>query len=143
MDKLFDIFNSSQINYDKDSRCAITETNGQIDRLNEMQSWISSLEIMDMKRSLPCIFSWQLNTESLKCLWEDVHNTYQLKNLMTNRLNQDSLENLFSTLRNAVGNSDTPTCQLFKKIINGKMSNNILQQSVKGNCLNDTMPILQ
>lgn len=52
-------------------------------------------------------FGWQLNIESLKCLGEDVHNTYLFKYLMTDRLSQDSLENLFSTLRNAGGNSDT------------------------------------
>ena len=61
---------------------------------------------------------------------------------MTNKLNQDALENLFSTIRNAGGNSDAPTCQIFKKLINGMMSNDIFQ-SVRANYVDDAIPILQ
>ena len=68
---------------------------------------------------------------------------HNYKYLMTNRLNQDALKNLFSTIRNAGGNSDAPTCQIFKKLINGMISNHIFQSSVRTNCVDDAIPILQ
>lgn len=143
MDKLFDLFNSCQINHFKSSKCAISEKNGQFERLVEFESWINSLEVIGTKRPLPCISGWRLNLASIKLLWEDVHLNHNYKYLMTNRLNQDALENVFSTIRNAGGNSDAPTCQIFKKLINGMMSNHIFQSSVRANCLDDAMPILQ
>lgn len=88
IDKLFDKINSCQVHHCKDSRCAIIDTNGLI----ELHYLISSLKIIGSKRSLLCIFGWQLNNESLKCLSEDLRSTYQFKDLMTKRLNQDSRE---------------------------------------------------
>lgn len=143
MDKLFDTFNSSQINHYKDNKCAIAEIINQLNGLDDFERWISSWQIIGTKRVIPCISGWKLNIASLKLLWHDVHDNYQYKYLMTNRLNQDCLENLFNTIRNAGGNNDTPTAQIFKKLINGMMSNNIMQTAVKGNCLDDAMPMLQ
>lgn len=52
MDNL-DIFSICQINHQKDIRYATRETNRQIAKLEDFKSWISSLEVMGTKRSLP------------------------------------------------------------------------------------------
>ena len=83
MDKLFDLFNSCQINHFKSSKYAISVGNGQLDRPIESESWINSWQRIGTKRSLLCISGWRLNIASIKLLWEDVHINHNYKYLMT------------------------------------------------------------
>lgn len=137
------MFNSSQIYHFKSNKCAITDDNNQLKDLNYNESWLYSLEIIGTNKYIPCIAGCKLNIASLRSLLEDVNSNHNFKYLLTSRLNQDSLENVFSIIRNAGGHKDSPTAQNLIKIISGMMTNNIMQNSVRGNCIDDATSILE
>ena len=109
MDRLFNTFNSSNLNSHQCMGHAISENSGHMEFLNESLIFLNSL-IPLAKRQVPCLTGWKISINSLKSLWHELSNE-NFSFLLTNRLNQDCAENLFSIIRGKGGGKGQPRCQ--------------------------------
>lgn len=161
MDRLFDIFNSSGLDSHKLEKMPVLPDDRQIKVLEEeFLPWLKSIKVQRPERkkakastkksvksedkldTTPCIMGWRQNIACLRLLWEDLKRL-GFEYLLTRRLDQDCLENFFGSVRNSGGHNDHPTSSAFHVIINGIITNNIMQVAVAGsNCEND-MPVLE
>lgn len=95
-----------------------------------------------LQKNLPCVEGWKHNISSFKSLRQDVRINYNFSYLLTNRLKQDALEKLFSIIRNAGGNSDSPIFPKFNTFLKESMNSQFFEKSFHGNCLEDGNEIL-
>ncbi|CAI6366619.1 unnamed protein product [Macrosiphum euphorbiae] len=104
MDKLFDIFNSSDTPNSKIFNDPFNNNSHQLDHLNKMTEMfknmkvVSKLSATDMTQRVNFLNGWLVSISGLKMLWNSL-NVNQNKDytLCTGRINQDCLENLFGT----------------------------------------------
>ena len=169
MDNLFDCFQSVAKFSEKPYKGAITETSPHVEYLQEMDKLFKVLktqkrrtvEVDDLaddeqpqntekntkkKRKPtqpPCFAGWRLTIHAILQFWEEAKKSGETE-LKTRNMNQDCLGNLFGVVRRLGGNSDNPTCvlfrQFFKQIIISDILN--LRHSGGANCELDTAKIL-
>ncbi|CAI6351626.1 unnamed protein product [Macrosiphum euphorbiae] len=149
MDKLFDIFNSSDTPNSKIFNDPFNNNSHQLDHLNKMTEMfknmkvVSKLSATDMTQRVNFLNGWLVSISGLKMLWNSL-NVDQNKDytLCTGRINQDCLENLFGTIRQQLGNNTNPTpiqfIWAFKKIFCVEY----FRHSPDANCIEDLDNVL-
>lgn len=149
MDKLFDIFNSSNIPNDKSYRMPFKNTELQIDHLNMMLSFFEKLRVIsvngtDVTARMNFINGWLIAINGLFMLWDSLKRDSNDKDfvLCTSRLNQDRIENLFGMFRLQNGNNRNPTSVQFYCAFKKLFCLNYFQHSPDANCIKDLDRIL-
>ena len=133
-DKLFDVFNSSQLNNACSYKRALLPNKRKTQFLNEMSVWLSRIVKKGTDKSLPCLLGWQLAIACLHLLTEDLFSNYRLKFFLTKRLNQDCLENFFSVIRGKGGFRDNPDPLQFKAAYRDSCVDSMFVKSNASNC---------
>lgn len=116
MDKLFDIFNSTEKPNLKIHNRPFKKTNEQLTHLMLMSNFFKTLKVIskkngkDVTNQMKFINGWLISISGLILLWDTI-NSNKTKNyvLYTNRINQDCLKNLFCTFRQQTSNNTYPT----------------------------------
>jgi len=149
MDKLFDIFNSTDIPNGKIYNQPFTNTAPQTDHLSKMtemfknMKFINKIDKSDVTKRTNFINGWLVSISGLRMLWHSLNPTNKPGfSICTGRLNQDSQENLFGTFRQQHGNNTNPTpvqfIQSFKKIF----CLQYFKHSPGANCIEDLDQVL-
>lgn len=149
MDRLFDIFNSSDTPNSKIFNDPFKNDGHQLDHLNKMVKIFKNMKVInkfkesDVTNRVNFINGWLISISGLKMLWNSL-NPKQNKEytLRTGRINQDCLENLFGTFRQQHGNNYNPTpiqfIWAFKKIF----CLEYFKHSPNANCIEDLDNVL-
>jgi len=149
MDRLFDIFNSSDTPNKKIYNNPFTNDGHQLDHLNKMVEMFKNMKVInkfdgsDVTKRVNFINGWLISISGLIMLWNTL-NPEQKKGfaLQTGRINQDCLENLFGIFRQQHGNNFNPTpiqfIWAFKKIF----CLEYFKHSPNANCIEDLDSVL-
>lgn len=145
-DKLFDIFNSSQLFNAKQFNKPFKGEQCQIDFLHEILDRIRNMKIInfdkkDKTKQIKFVFTLQLTINALLQLWESLQ-IVGFKYILTRRINQDCLENYFGIIRKRDGNSCNPTPQQFINAFKKTFSLKFLIISENTNCADDFFKFL-
>jgi len=127
MDRLFDIFNSSDTSNSKIYNNPFKNEKHQKDHLTIMEKILKNMKVIhkfngfDVTKKVNFINGWLISISGLKMLWNSLNPEQNEEyTLRTGRINQDCLENLFGTFRQQHGNNYSPTpiqfIWVFKKI---------------------------
>lgn len=142
MNKLFDIFNSSNL----ETCHAFMGTTEQFEFLKKMDTLFSNLKVLDKRgknvtNSLKFIFGWRLTISSILNLWKMLK-FKNYKFLLTRNLDQDCLENYFGQIRNACGNARNPTAIQFTRAFKKLLAIGYFHETEGSNCMEDSSDIL-
>ena len=112
-DKLFDMFNSSNLTSTKIFRRAFSGQVDYIDFLNNALQFLTDLTVIgknnrNITAYIKCIKGWKITINSLMNIWTRLQNA-NFNFILTRRLNQDCLENFFGSIRQQNGNAVNPT----------------------------------
>ena len=142
-DKLFNVFNSSNVTSNQPMGHAISEHSGHIAFLGEAYRYLDTLKLPN-GRFLPCVDGWKMSINALRMLWSDLHVNGEngFKFMLTNRLNQDCLENLFCVVRGRGGFCDNPNAEQFRSAFRQIIVKQLLVKSDSSNCKSDSDRIL-
>lgn len=136
IDKLFDVFNSSQFKA-KASRRPFFARKEQIDFLNEMKSFFENITFFDssinVTKKMRFINGWQQNIHALIDIFSDLKEE-GITFLLTRNLNQDCLENTFAVLRNRGGNNKLLTPFQFTCAFKRSFAAKYMEDITQGNC---------
>lgn len=138
INKLFDIFNSSNFEAIFSSKKVFSATPEQLQFLDEALKLLKTISVnddtgADITSSFNYLKGWILNINSLKRLWRFLSRS-GFQHIQTRRLCQDNLENYFGQIRMGGGRCVRITpymfCNLFKKSWGLRYANLV----TNGNC---------
>lgn len=138
-DKLFDIFNSSNLKSTKLFNKPFRGDDHQIKFLNDTLQFLNKINVHNTSKnknvSVKFIKCWQISINSLLQLWQTLKSR-GFKFLFTRRLNQDCLENYFGFIRQQHGNCVNPTPIQFTRAFKKSFVMNFIHTDDM-NCIED------
>ena len=139
IDTIFALLNSRVRISDRPARCAVTNQNDNLRRLDELKTWISSWK-----------FKGTRSQSAIKCHWGLLVSIASVNHLCTellqegftfictSRFNQDCIENFFSVIRGKNGWHENPNCVQFASAFRNAVVLSSLDRKNSGkNCIDD------
>lgn len=132
MDKLFDIMNSSHVDYKDKYKAPLSKSNTvQKEFLSQMLDYLNNINVVqkinERKKTVYAFDGLKQNINGFLQLSESIftNDSFDISFILTFKFNQDGLENFFSLIRNSGGNNNKPSVREFnnqyRKIVNMKM----------------------